>query len=169
MKTRAITAVLAFAALGYGLPATADDSLVSFDNGFGVHPVAGIANNAPVLNTVRGVTPGGRPWAIHKLRARVGADGNISVKGEGLVLAGSDNIGTRAGILQVAASLFCGAARFDSPAADISVGGDFEIRGMLSAIPPDPCTSPALLIRNATGGVLGSWFAGGALADPKDD
>jgi len=148
------------------VPAWADDNLVKFEGGAGVDPVGGITNGAPVLNVVRGVNPGGRPWSIQKLRVTVKSDGAISARGEGLVLAGSDAAGTRGGILQVAATLFCGTNDgFSSPAADISLGGDFEIRGVLTPTPPSPCNAPTLLIRNATGGVLGAWFAVGTLAD----
>jgi hypothetical protein len=155
-------AVAAVVAAFCGSPAWAADNLVRFEGGVGVHPVGGIANGAPVLNVVRGVNPGGRPWGIRKLRVTVKTDGTISATGEGLVLGGSDAAGTRGGVLQVAATLFCGSNDgFNSPAADLSVGGDFEIRGTLSPTPPDPCNAPVLLIRNATGGVLGAWFAVG--------
>jgi hypothetical protein len=36
-------------------PALAGETLVQFNDGFGVDPVAGIANGAPVPNTVLGV------------------------------------------------------------------------------------------------------------------
>jgi hypothetical protein len=149
------------------LSAAADDNLVKFEGAVGVHPVA----NTGVVNTVRGVPPGGRPWGIQKLKATVKTDGRISATGEGLVLGGTDAAGTRGGVLQVAATLFCDASNngFSSPAADLSVGGDFDIRGTLTdttgATPPNPCTTPTLLIRNATGGVLANWFAAGTFAD----
>jgi hypothetical protein len=148
-------------------------TLARFDAGFGVHPVGGInaTTGAPVLNTVRTVPPGGRPWAIDRLRARVRTDGSITVRGEGLVLAGSDSVGTRGTVTHVAASFSCdpGSAGSTSPAAPLSVGGNFDIRGRLTPPPPVPCASPALLIRNATGNVLGAWFAGGTLSDRDDD
>jgi hypothetical protein len=147
-------------------PAWADENVVKFEGGVGVHPVA----NTGQVNTVRGVPPGGRPWGIQKLKVTVKADGRISATGEGLVLGGSDAAGTRGGVLQVAATLFCGTNEgFTSPAGDLSLGGDFEIRGTLNgadgATPPNPCNAPTLLIRNATGGVIGAWFAVGTFAD----
>jgi hypothetical protein len=165
MKKSLIAGAVSLLACAYALPAGAADSLVKFEGGIGVHPLAGVANGVVLVNTVRGVPPGGRPWAIQKLKANIRQDGSISAKGQGLVLGGSDAIGTRGGVLQVSATLFCGATAFTSAAADLSVGGDFEIRGPLNAVPPAPCTSPALLIRNATGGVLGNWFAAGTLDD----
>jgi hypothetical protein len=100
---------------------------------------------------------------IKELKADVKADGSISAEGEGLLLAATDNIGTPDGVMQVAATLFCGANAFNSEAAAIDANGDFEIGGMLSSTPPSPCDHPVLLIRNATGGTLSNWFAAGIL------
>jgi hypothetical protein len=153
-------------------PAIASDTLVKFEGGVGVHPVAGnSAAGAPTLvNTVRGIAPGGRPWGIQKLKATVKRDGGIRAEGEGLVLAGTDNPGSRGGVRQVVATLFCGAAGpFTSPPGDLSVGGDFEIRGQLDATPPSPCgddtNPPVLLIRNFANGAAGAWFAAGIVDD----
>ena len=142
MKRCALFAAVSLA-LSYGVPAFAAEPLVRFEGGIGVHPVA----NTGITNTVKGVAPGGRPWAIQKLKANMKDDGSLSISGEGLVLAATDAIGTRGGVLQVAAQLFCGAESFVSAAADLSVGGNFDIRGAFGAQPPVPCTSPVLLIR----------------------
>jgi hypothetical protein len=171
MKRNIVTAAL-YAAACWGTAASADEILVRFEGGIGVHPVAGI-NNAttppsPILNVVRGVNPGGRPWAIQRLDAHIMTDGAISVRGEGLVLGGNDTIGTRGGTSQVVAQLFCGTASFLSAPADLSVGGDFRIRGQLTPMPPNPCASPALLIRSFANGAAGNWFAAGTLVDDKD-
>lgn len=160
MKKRVMCAAASLA-LAYGVTATAAEPLVRFEGGIGVHPVA----NTGIANIIKGVNPGGRPWAIQKLKVNIRQDGSIAASGEGLVFAATDNIGMRGGVLQVAATLFCGADAFTSPAAELSVGGNFDIRGMLSGQPPVPCVAPVLLIRNATGGVLGPWFAAGTLAD----
>ncbi|MEO8717698.1 MAG: hypothetical protein ABI423_05715 [Burkholderiales bacterium] len=156
-----ITAAASLAMLAAALPAAADEPLVRFEGGIGVHPVSNLAGAA---NTVQGVPPGGLPWAIQKLKANIKQDGRIAVSGEGLVLAAGNNIGTRGGVLQVFATLFCGADAFHSAAADLSVGGNFEIRGTLGAVPPAPCNAPRLLIRNAAVG-NNAWFAAGTLAD----
>jgi hypothetical protein len=142
------------------LPARAVDTLVQFNGAIGVQPVAGIAASVPVANVVLGVAPGGRPWVMRKLRASVGTDGSLSVQGQGLLLAGGDAIGTRATIGQVFATLFCGGAAFHSPAAELDTAGDFRITGALTAVPPNPCTAPVLLIRNAAAGAQ-PWFAAG--------
>ena len=116
-----------------------------------------------VPNDVRGVQPGGRPWVIGKLRAVVRPDGSISVKGEGLVLAGGNAIGTPALPRQVVATLFCGATELNSAAVDLDANGDFVIKGTLASALPNPCATPTLLIRNFAAGVAGAWFAAGIL------
>ena len=164
------TLIAAAVAAVLATPATAA-SIVSFEGGIGVQPVAGLAGGAPVPNTVRGVPPGGRPWVIARLKADVKANGTIHARGDGLIFAGSEAIGTPGGVNQVAASLFCGtpAAEFDSPAVPLDAAGNFRIDAPLTdatgATPPTPCDAPVLLIRNATGGTLANWFAAGIPTD----
>src|ERR1700730_1183376 len=127
--------------------ATADDSLVRFDGGIGVDPVAGIVSNAPALNVVRGVSPGGFPWVIRRLRADVQIDGRIEVDGRGLLLSGGNALGTNGG-QKVLALLFCGTPGANGSLGDatthstdpagvaLDVNGDFRIDDVLTPAPP---------------------------------
>jgi len=145
------------------------DSLVRFDGGIGVIPAsagAGPANPDGTLpnvrpNVVKGVPPGAGPWRIADLRADIDTNGNIKVRGRGLLLASGNSIGTNAN-QRVFATLICEAA---APFVEhstaltgvpLEANGDFRIDDVLSPAPSD-CASPTLLIRN-TGGV---WFAAG--------
>jgi hypothetical protein len=162
---RTVSAIsVSLAALAYGTLAAGAEGLVKFEGGIGVQ-TGMTATAAP--NPVRGVNSAGRPWAIQKLKVSVRNDGSISAKGEGLVLAATDAIGTRGTVLQVAATLFCDTAAFTSPAADLSRGGDFQIRGTLTGTGPVPvpCNNPALLIRIVAANVAGNWIAAGTLDD----
>jgi hypothetical protein len=98
---------------------------------------------------------------IERLRVDIRADGRISARGEGMLLAGGDAIGTVGAIQQVAATLFCGGQPLSSGGFPLSASGDFQIDGMLNGQPPNPCDNPVLLIRNAPAGVPGAWFAAG--------
>lgn len=187
-----IVILTAAAGLYASVALASDDSALRFEGGIGSTPVGRINNNGtatptsddfPEANIVLGITPGGAPWTIRSLRARIGSDGRISAKGEGLLLAGGNNIGTRGGPRQVLASLFCratgGAAigPFNSEFVDLDANGDFEIRSALTdstgATPPNPCgdtidNRPVLLIRTVAGGAPGSWFAAGILKGRDD-
>jgi hypothetical protein len=161
MKKALISAAFGALAASCVWPAMANDGRLEFHGGIGVTPLA-LAAGAAVPNDVHGVAPGGRPWVIGKLRAAVRPDGSsISVKGEGLLLAGGDAIGTPGPIRQVVATVFCGAAAFTSPPADLDANGNFVIRGALSAMLPSPCATPVLLIRNFAANAAGAWFAAG--------
>jgi hypothetical protein len=146
-----------------------DKSLVKFKGGIGVIPISNVALDATTgaviitRNMVRGVNSPGQIWRIKDLEAKIKDNGDIKVEGEGLLLAGGNNIGTNAG-QSVAAQLFCGDQTFTSPGVALEANGDFKITGVLSPLPlPSICETPVLLIRsiNLTTGVLGSWFAAG--------
>jgi hypothetical protein len=146
------------------------DVLVRFDGGIGVDPigsVGGVQNQdgsfpEVFLNIVRGVRPAGGAWRIGDLRASVEADGRISVRGDGLLLAGGNRIGQSLQ-LQVGATLICEAAapfveRVTANLVTLDVDGDFRIDDTLTPPPPSDCASPVLLIR--TNG-NGAWLAAG--------
>ena len=147
----------------------ADDSLVRFDGGIGVDPVAGIVLNAPAPNVVRGIPPGGFPWVIKRLRADVKVDGRIQVDVRGLILSGGNVIGTNGG-QRVLAMLFCGtpgaggslgnatAHSSDPAGVPLDPNGDVAIDDVLTPAPPSQCDSPALLM--VTPGTH-HWFAAG--------
>ena len=156
--------------------ARADDTLVKFDRGIGVDPVAnapGTAATANVVtrNIVRGVQPAQR-WVIAELKAEVKDDGRITVDGRGLVFAAGDTIGTAlvvtptggtAASLNVFATLICeNVAPFverNTNPVPLAANGDFKIDDVLSPPPPPAsCATPVLLIRNAPSGI---WFAAG--------
>src|SRR5262245_58798221 len=90
--------------------------LVRFDGAIGVDPVVNVAGTTNAdgtfpnvrLNVVRGVSPAGL-WTIAGLKASVYADGRITVRGRGLLLAGGNSIGQNAN-QRVFATLICDAA-----------------------------------------------------------
>jgi hypothetical protein len=108
-----------FVGVVFSLPAAADDANLKFKGGIGVIPVSSVidcpASPAPCVtgppvtvnrNIVRRVSPAGQIWVIADLDAQVSANGSITVKGKGLILAGGDNAG-RAPVLSVLATLIC--------------------------------------------------------------
>jgi len=149
------------------LTVAADNSLVRFDGGIGVIPVsnvAGVQNDDGTFpnvtrNTVRNVPPGGQPWVISDLKVTVDLIGRIRAQGRGLLLGGGNNIGTN-GNASVFATLFCGDLEQSSNLNGVPLepNGDFKFDDVLTPTPPNPCTSPVLLIRTTNGG---RWFAAG--------
>jgi hypothetical protein len=146
------------------------DTLVKFKGGIGVHPISNVTFvvgpplvvTAVSQNIVRGVNPAGQIWVIDKLEARVKTNGDIKVKGKGLILGGGNNAG-RTTEQKVFATLICEAVapfierNTNKEGVALAVNGDFEIDDVLVPIPTD-CASPMLLIRNAAGE---AWFAVG--------
>jgi len=162
----------------YPLSAAANDTLVKFKGGIGVIPVSSGVAIAPTLGTaltvesvnrniVRGVQPPGQIWVIADLRAEVKTDGRIKVRGKGLLLGGGNNIGFNAG-QSVRATLLCANdsnVLHDSGLVPLEANGDFRIDDMLLPLPPNPCDSAVLLIRNPAG----AWFAAGIPNLGNDD
>jgi len=191
MKMTHILAVAGLAAAGTAVAhGPAFNVLFKFDGGTGVQPFRSSAAG-PVANTVAGVAPGGAPWLIRSFDAVIRKNGDVRAHGEGVLLAGADGIGTRAGPRQVVLSLFCrnapapGAAAgtlqttpFNSEPVDLDEHGDFDVRSKLTdatgATPPLDCgdtvdNRPVLLIRTMAGNPAapGAWFAAGLLADER--
>jgi hypothetical protein len=143
---------VALLAITAAASAGAAEPLVRFDGGIGVQPLA-----AAGPNLVQGVSPGGLPWVIERLRADVGTDASISVDGRGLLLAGGNGVGTTGG-QTVRARLFCAGVPHDSETVPMDARGDFRIQGFLNPFPPAVCNSPVLLV---LGGTKGRRFAAG--------
>ena len=144
-------------------------TLVKFEGGIGVIPVASGVGQAPTAevvnrNIVRGVQPAGQIWVISALSANVKVDGRIHVDGRGLLLGGGNAIGFN-GNASVFATLICEAVAPFTERSTNPVGvalepnGDFRIDDVLVPAPPADCDSPVLLIRNAEPNP--AWFAAG--------
>jgi hypothetical protein len=196
MNSRILGGLICAAAAIATAPAHAGDKpLLRYEGAIGSQPLRAAA----ATNTVAGVAPGGAPWFLASLSVKIYADGTIRGRGRGLLLGGTDNIGTRGGPRQVVASLFCRNApvgtavagtlqtvSYNSAGADVDPDGDFTFTGTLAnatgAAPPLDCgdsidNRPVLLIRtltpaNATTGAPatpGAWFAAGILKRADED
>ncbi len=153
---------------------------LEFSGAIGVDPLTA-AGGVDVTNTVRGIAPGGRAWVLRKFSATVGADGSVSAKGSGLLLASGEGIATRGAVAAVAVTLTCGAAdatarKFSSGSAPLDTAGSFSLKGTLSedgvnaAVLPAPCENPQLLVRNfnTSTNAIGGWFAAGIVKASDD-
>lgn len=170
------------------------DKIVQFNGAIGSQPLAagGAANN------VRGIAPGGVPWVLRKLRASVDADGVLQAKGSQLLLGGGNNIGFPGIPRNVQATLICldlattpaTPLFWNSVAAAVDEQGNFSIKGALTPaaapgqtvvpatqpiVPPNPCNTPILLIRNSAAATTpggtptpGAWFAAGISGGDDD-
>jgi hypothetical protein len=162
MKTWLFSALIALGVPLSGGLAIAAGSLVSFNAGIGVTPFENTGTAAipkVAANVVRDVDPPGDPWRIGSLFANVYTNDTISVVGTRLLLAGGNGLGSNP-VPEVEAKLFCGTSdtSYDSPAVPLDANGNFYISGTLSSTPPDPCTTPVLLIVAAPSG---PWLAAG--------
>jgi hypothetical protein len=127
-------------------------------------------------NLVGNIIGGGQPWSTLGGEARVDlSSGRIDFEVRGLVLAGGNTIGTRAGIAQVKGTLVCdpGAtdqAIVDTPAVDLSLTGDAEFDGNVGPIPA-VCTpnNTAFLVRIAAAAPGDRWIANGAVRSSHGD
>ena len=151
-----LASLLVFVMVAIAQSASAQN-LVRFSGGVGVIPT-GSTNT-----TVRGVAAAGQIWRIEDVKADVKEDGRIRLDGRGLLLASGNSVGGNANA-SVFATLFCandGNIQHNSNLAGVplEVNGDFRIDDTLSPLPPNPCTSPVLLIRSIAGSM--SWFAAG--------
>lgn len=162
----AIAALSTLAATAFGDSRDMKDmkDAVRFEGGIGSQPFrTGATPDVPAPNLVFGVLPGGVPWVIADLEAAV-KGGRIWVEGRGLVLAGTDAIGTAGGVTEVRARLFCNGVASDSDLVPLDKDGDFRIYSMLVPTPASPCVYPRLLILTAGG----SWIAAGIPDNNKD-
>ena len=179
-------------------PAAAE-AMFKFDGGIGSQPLRAGPAGSVVANTVAGVAPGGAPWPIDSLKAEVGHDGRIRANVKGVLLGGTDNIGTRGGPRRMVISLFCrnppspGAVAgtlqtepYNSEFVDLDPNGNFKLDSTLTnangATPLATCgdtvdNRPVLLVRtvapaNPTTGAPAApsaWFAAGILKDKSAD
>jgi hypothetical protein len=178
------------------LPATAADDrdvLFKFDGAIGSQPLRA----GPVSNIVGGVAPGGAPWPIKSLKAVIRTDGGIHIAVKGILLGGTDNIGTRGGPRRMVVSLFCRGpvvpptvagplltTSYNSEFVDLDPNGNFKLDSVLTnatgATPPADCgdtidNRPVLLVRTVTAATAtppsapSSWFAAGILKAGSDD
>src|SRR4051794_5267480 len=121
----------------------------------------GIAGaNDPVNPTkpIAGVTAGGAKWVLDAdSQVRLREDGRITVVVNHLVIP--DRVPPNP-IAQMAASLVCGGVVVDSthPFA-VSPEGNGSISDRIGEFDEDTCADPIVLVRNATGATLGSYFA----------
>ncbi|MDM0020885.1 hypothetical protein [Variovorax saccharolyticus] len=171
------------------------EALFKFDGGIGSQPLRAGPGGTVVSNSVAGVAPGGAPWPIEALKAEIGHDGRIRASVKGVLLGGTDNIGTRGGPRQMVISLFCrntpapGAVAgtlqtdpYNSEFVALDPNGDFKLDSTLTnasgATPQAGCgdtidNRPVLLVRTvapanpATGAPAApsAWFAAGIIKD----
>lgn len=142
--------------------------------------IVGVIQPGGTVGTGTGAVAGGlAPWHTTGGRAAVNlATGNLHFVVRGLVLAGTNFIGTRGDINQVKGTLVCdtmGTADGNSTLVDtdlvpLSLEGNARFRGNVGPLPDACLNSPniAFLIRTAGG----RWIANGAvrvLEDEDDD
>lgn len=128
---------------------------------------------------------GGQPWSTTGGEAKVNLqNGEVHFNVRGLVLAGGDNIGTPGAITMVVGALVCDtngdrnggsddSLVFNTEAVELDAEGDAKFDGAFSfseeqladfgVCSTEAGSDVAFLIRNATSGTPGSWFANGAV------
>jgi hypothetical protein len=119
---------------------------------------SGLVGSTPTAQggpTLFGVAPGGAPWVVDEGTVRLGRDGRLDVKVEGLVIPTPPPNGTNP-LPGFSASVVCnGVDGALTAVAPLSTAGDGRIRATVSL--PSPCLAPAVLVH--PNGVAGAYIA----------
>jgi hypothetical protein len=163
------SAALGLALLPLAMAASAGTAKADDTNTIRWKTIIGIAQAA---NVVAGIGGGGQPWSTLGGDVSVNTStGKLRFSVHGLVLAGGNTIGTRAGIANVKGTLVCnpGGAKpdiLDSAAVPLSLDGDASFNGSIGILPASCFASdPAFLIRIAAVAPGDRWLANGAVLD----
>jgi hypothetical protein len=110
-----------------------------------------LAPSHPDDPAIHGVAPGAVPWVLDRGKVRIGTDGSIRVKLQGLVIPiahGTFPAGTARPVTVVSASLYCApdsaAAAATTKSVPISEDGDATIADRVSL--PSTCLAPIVLV-----------------------
>jgi hypothetical protein len=113
---------------------------------------------ASLTVTIRGVAPGGLPWALARGSARLSANGRLNVNVRGLLISdpNSNFDGTTGPVAMVAASVTCeGSTPVSTATVPLSGQGDARINQDVTL--PALCEAPIILIRANSSS--GPWIA----------
>jgi hypothetical protein len=124
------------------------------------------------------VDGGGQPWSTTVTFKRDGAslnlaNGNVTFRVKGLVLAGGNGVGTIGGVAQVRGTFVCdtdGSAGagdsvlVDTPLVPLSSRGDAQFQGNVGPVPAACASEPDIAFLIRTPG--GAWIANGAVRIP---
>jgi len=144
LRLVASVSLLAALALGSVVSAEAGGPKVLDATMVGI-PTGGLA--------LHGLTGGGAPWKIAEGRAKLFADGRLSVDVEGLVLLNGTNP-----IANGRAIVTCNSAAVaTSPIVPFSSAGDAEVEARVAI--PSPCLAPAIFFVGVLPNGAERWFA----------
>jgi hypothetical protein len=161
-RTVAVAAVLVASILVPSLISASNDeaSVLKFDV---MAPVTEPYTGAP--NAVRGVPGGGLPWEIDAAHGKLGADGELKITVEGLVLArrspvpaslqGTNPLPNFKAIVSCL-SITGGAATMTNVETGLvpaTTTGDATIKAVIAL--PSPCIAPIVFVTSPTG----AWFS----------
>jgi hypothetical protein len=161
-RTVAVAAVLVASILVPSLISASNDeaSVLKFDV---MAPVTEPYTGAP--NAVRGVPGGGLPWEIDEAHGKLGADGELKITVEGLVLArrspvpaslqGTNPLPNFKAIVSCL-SITGGAAtttNVETGLVTATTTGDATIKAVIAL--PSPCIAPIVFVTSPTG----AWFS----------
>jgi hypothetical protein len=161
MKARlCATVVAALTLTGLSTAALADSGTESWKRIIGIIQAG---------NMVFDIAGGGQPWSTLGGEALVNlSTGHVEFEVRGLVLAGGDAIGTRAGISQVKGTIACGAGaanQQDTPLVPLSAQGEAEFDGNIHI--PATCTgSNIVFLIRIQSTPTSRWIANGAVRSP---
>jgi hypothetical protein len=104
--------------------------------------------------TIHGVGPGSANWTLEEGSVRLGENGSLKLKVEGLVITAT---GTPGPVTGIEAALFCGADSDTTPAATtgvvpLSTEGDASIHTIVAL--PSTCVAPIVLVNFVKGSTL---------------
>lgn len=144
LRLVASVSLLAVLALGSVVSAEAGGPKVLDATMVGI-PTGGLA--------LHGLSGGGVPWKIAEGRAKLFADGRLSVEVEGLVLLNGTNP-----IANGRAIVTCSSAAVaSSPIVPFSSAGDAEVEARVTI--PSPCLAPAVFFVGVLPNGAERWFA----------